>query len=248
MRSKVVKELVGQANTILISAEGPGVVTTISVSALKPRSPNRLKFSGVVKLDESVKLHIEEVVLACVDEILNNLKLEQNNYELSVKNIGAASSSDLSFTIGGFSADVPIFLSLLSASLKLAIAQDIAFTGHISSKAGDILPVSSLDKKTATVLLKKNISKFVFPVLDADGSMSSLKPNEYQAALAAIRSARGRVKLVEVRDTSELISQVFSIEALVQSALFNDYFETEISESSVERSNPEAVYLTNDNL
>ena len=241
------KEFIGKANTILVSTDGPGVITTITVNSLKSKNRKRLKFSGVVKFEEAVKFHIEKVVLARVDTVLDSLQIKHDNYEISVRNISAAATSDLGVTIAGFSADVPIFITLLSASVRLAIPEDFAFTGHISSKAGDILPVSSLDKKTEAVMLDKNIHKFVYPLLDADSSMSSLKPNEYSETQAALRGARGKIKLTEVKDTGELIAKVFSTESIVRAALLNGYFETEISESSVERSNPEAVYLTNGN-
>ena len=242
------KELIGQTSTILVSPEGPGVITAIKALAIKPRNANRLRFSGVVQFEESVKFHIERVVLSKVDEILKVLKLELSDYEISVRNIGAASSSDLGVTVAGFSADAPIFLCLLSASLRLAIPEDTTFTGHISSKAGDILPVSSLDKKTEAVMLDENIKKFVYPMLDVDGSMSHLKPYEYAEAQAALRGARGEIKLTEIKDTGELVAKVFSTEALVKAALLNDYFETEIGESKTLSTNSEAAYLTKDNL
>ena len=241
------KEFIGKANTILVSADGPGVITQIIARSTKPKTGKRLKFSGVVKFEEAVKFHIEKVLVARIDEVLKALNIKPDNYEISVRNIGAASSSDLGVTVAGFSADVPIFIALLSASLQLAIPQAIAFTGHISSKAGDILPVSSLDKKTEAVMFDENIKKFVYPILDVDGSMSHLKPHEYAEAQAVLRSARGRIKLEDVKDTSELISNVFSTEALVKAALLNDYFETEIGKSNTLNANLEAAYLTKDN-
>ena len=75
------KELIGKANTILVSSDGPGVVTTITVNSLKQKTDKRLKFSGVVKFEEAVKFHIEKVVLPRIDEILDSLQIKPDNYE-----------------------------------------------------------------------------------------------------------------------------------------------------------------------
>jgi hypothetical protein len=51
------------------------------------------------------------------------------------------------------------------------------------------------------------ITEFVYPSLDKDSSIKILKPKEYERTVSALRSCRGRIKLVEVNDTYELIKK-----------------------------------------
>ena len=45
---------------------------------------------------------------------------------------------DVGIKISGFSADVPVFLAILSAALKTGVNDKIAFTGHIASTDGTV--------------------------------------------------------------------------------------------------------------
>lgn len=241
------KPSIGQANTILVSPEGQGIVTTIYAKKVTSTGESRLAFNGVVQFEPSVQLHLEKVVLPLVDEILTALNIQPPDFELSARNIGAAATSDLGLTIAGFSADVPVFIVLLSAALNLSISQNMAFTGHFGSSKGDILPVSRLDRKVRAALDDDRIEEFVYPNLDSDRSLSRLKPNEFKEAEAALRSARGRLQLKEVNDTHALLSKSLSLESLVKAALFNGYFEPGKIKSTDTSILPEAQFLLEDN-
>lgn len=243
----MIKESIGQANTILVSPEGQGIVTAIHAKKVKRKNTGSLIFNGVVQFEPSVQLHLEKIVLPLVDEILTALDIQPSDFELSARNIGAAATSDLGLTISGFSSDVPVFMALLSVALKLSVSQDMAFTGHIGSTRGAILPVSSLDKKVKAALDDDRIKEFVYPELDSDRSVSRLKPIEFKEAEAALRSARGRLKLQDVDDTNTLLTKSLSVEALVQAALYNGYFQVG-KENSVDNTTlPAAQFLAEAN-
>lgn len=218
------EEAVGKAKTVLVSIEGPAIVTTIIVRTIKYNESARLVFTGLVKVEEKIKKHLNNTILPIIDEILNQLKLPMQSYDISVANIGAISSSDSEFTIEGYSADVPIFLAILSESLHLPIKQNILFTGHISSKEGDIGQVKGLTEKSEAALREQGISEFVFPSLTEDNSIKVLKPKEYKRTVSAIRSCRGRINLTEVTNIEELIKKTLSDESIVLSSFYCEYY------------------------
>ena len=168
---------IGRVKTVLVSGEGPATVTTLTAQKITSDDNDRLVFSGSVKFDQQGKQQLNKIVLPQVDQILIALGQSFDCYELSITNPGATSSSDLQLNITGFSIDVAAFMALLSVSLNIPIKQDIAFTGHLSSKSGDISPVKSLPAKCVAVLEDGNINEFVYPDLNMDISLkkSNLK-------------------------------------------------------------------------
>ena len=84
------------------------------------------------------------MVLAAADNIINALDLPKHSFDIWVANIGATSLNEIGITISGFSADVPVLLAILSASLQLPVSADIVSTGHIASPDGDIRMVRGL--------------------------------------------------------------------------------------------------------
>ena len=59
----MIKESIGQANTILVSPEGQGIVTAIHAKKVKRKNTGSLIFNGVVQFEPSVQLHLEKIVL-----------------------------------------------------------------------------------------------------------------------------------------------------------------------------------------
>ena len=55
------------------------------------------------------------------------------------------------------------------------------------------------------------------------------KPIEYGNAVAAIRSCRGRLKLVEVSNTLDVFKKAIDPKALLTAALHHDFFELQAS-------------------
>jgi len=194
------------------------------VSKRENNESSRLVFNGIVGFEEKLKKHINNLLLPHVDEILNGFDVPTQSYDISAQNIGAVSSSDSEFMIRGYSADVPIFLAILSASLQLPIKQNIVFTGHISSKEGDIAQVRKLIEKSEAAQREVDITEFVYPTLNKDSSLKVLKPKEYEKTVSSIRSCRGKIKLNEIANTEELIKKTFTDEAIVISSLSCEYF------------------------
>ena len=80
-------------------------------------------------------------------------------------NLDAASITEVGLNISGFSADVPILLAILSASLQMAVPEDIVSTGHIASPDGDIRMVRNLPTKFAAAVEANSIKRFVHPAI-----------------------------------------------------------------------------------
>ncbi len=238
---------IGRAKTVLVSREGHAVITTIIARIIEEKNSQNLIFSGSVNFDDSVKEHIRVTILPYVNEIVQSLKIPPRSFELSAVNVGVISSSDIQLSIKGFSADVSIFMSMLSAGMKLPIEQDIVYTGHIASKEGDISQVKDLEAKSKAAIIDEGISTFVYPALDIDSSLKILKPKEYENSKTAIRSCRGKIKLLDVRNTYELIKKSVTDEAIILSALNSNSFETKIEKT--QNSNYELIlkYFINGN-
>ncbi len=220
----VYEEAIGRAKTILVSTEGPAIISSINVRTIEHNALSRLVFTGVVRFEEKLQNHIGTILLPLVDEISTKIGLPLNSYDISAQNIGAVSSSDSEYKINGYSADLPIFLSILSASLKLSISQNKVFTGHISSKEGDIAQVKKLIEKSEAAKREGEIVEFVFPSLNKDSSLKVLKPKEFEKTVSAIRSCRGTIKLTELTNIRELIKKTISDEAIVLSSLMCGYY------------------------
>ncbi len=219
------EEVIGRAKTVLVSNEGQAIITSIIVKPIKDNKLARLDFSGSVNFCEKLKKHLKDIVLHHVNEILEMMEIPIKSFDISAQNIGALSSNDSEFIVQGYSADVPIFLAMLSSGLQLQINQSSLFTGHISSKEGDISQVKSLIEKSESAQSEERITEFVYPSLNKDSSLKILKPREYERNVSALRSCRGKIKLVEVNDTYELIKKTFRDESISLSSLVSGYFE-----------------------
>ena len=230
IQNKNTEEVVGRAKTVMVSNEGPAVITSIIVSTIEYKESVRLVFTGLVNVEEKLKQHLNDMILPLVDEITIGLGLKLQSYDISAVNIGAVSSSDSEFTIKGYSADVPIFLAILSSSLQLPIKQNTVFTGHISSKKGDISQVKGLIEKSEAAQREEGISEFVYPNLNKERSLKVLKPKEYEKTIAAIRGCRGKIILTDVNNIEELIKKTISDQAIVFGSLYSQYYETNHTE------------------
>lgn len=219
------EESIGRAKTILVSNEGPAIISSIIVRSHEYDIKSRIVFTGIVGFEAKLKEHISSIILPHVDEITTKIGLPLKSYDISAQNIGAVSTSDIGFQIKGYSADVPIFLAIFSASLQLPIKQDTVFTGHISSKKGDIAQVKNLIEKSEAAQREVGITEFVYPSLNKDGSLKVLKPKEFERAVSAIRSCRGKINLTEVTNIEELVKKTISDEAIVQSSLQSEYYD-----------------------
>ncbi|MDD3558268.1 MAG: hypothetical protein PHW27_06795 [Melioribacteraceae bacterium] len=238
---------IGRAKTVLVSGEGSAAITDIIAKTVEEKNSQKLYFSGSVNFDEPVKDHIRSTILYCVNQIGQSLKIPIQSFEISAVNIGASSSSDIGLSIAGFSADVSIFIAMLSASMKLPLEQHILFTGHIASKEGDISQEKLLGAKSEAAVIDKGVSTFVFPSLESDSSLEILKPKEFENSISAIKSCRGKIRLIAVQNTLELIRKTLSDESIVLSSFNCNFFRTKFDEIQIANHEPLLSFFLEDN-
>ena len=222
------KRTTGRAKTSLVFGQGDrqkAVISEIVVRAIKITNDDaRLHFGGNVELSGSIKNHIGETILPIINNITNSLGLSPKNFEISAVNLGAASSLDIGMNISGFSADVPMFLGMLSAGLQIPLAEDFLATGHIASVEGDISAVKAIPAKVEAVKADKTIRRFIHPDLDNDLSLATLTPLEKNRGIKAIMAANAFVRTKAVEGIDELIREVFTEEGIVLASLREGFF------------------------
>lgn len=241
--------VIGRAKTILVyddSGNRPiGIVSEIVARLTSTDEEGRLIFKGPVRFKKHIKNHIETLVLPLVDRIIKGLGLPRINYEASVVNIGATASSVGGFEIGGFSADLPVFLALLSSSLHVGLRQDIASTGHIASLDGDIALVKGIPAKLDAALSLSGITGAVIPALDKDMSLKVLTPIEYQAVKESLLAHKGDKEIHQINDVYDAVKIFMTAESIVIGSLRAGFFDGKGAGPAVSPSNPvsRATYL-----
>jgi hypothetical protein len=223
---------IGRANMVLLFGqrdEPTAVISSVVVRVCAEVRGGRLRFLGPAAFDKKTAKHIADVVLPTADSILEALDLAQENFDISVVNIGAASINDIGLNISKFSADVPVLLAILSAVLEIPVPQDTVCTGHIASADGDIRMVTGIAAKLKAAIDTESISTFVHPALDQDSSMDSLSPMEKERAAAALSKAKGGIRAVSVRDVEEVLKAVFSDDRVVLSSLRKGFYKLSMS-------------------
>ncbi len=218
---------IGRAPAVLVFGQGQAAVATISAVVARRRTDHakeRLQFAGPATFTPAVNQHLTETVLPVADRIAGLLGLPTVNYELSVVNLGAASAQDLPLMVTGFSADLPVFLAILSEAMKLPLLQDVVATGHIASNDGDIRPVRSIDAKLAAAAAQPGIRKFVHPAMDADSSFGAMAPRERRRIDEAIARVADRLQLVGIAHVESLLRHTMEDETIVLSSLRAGFF------------------------
>ena len=225
-----IPSIIGRTGTVLVFHEGSEVKAVVSwVIARAKRCHRRpsLKISGNVHPDQQGLRHLNRVVLPLVNYIATALGLPHHSFELSFVQLGIASSLQRPLTLAGHSIDLPVFLAMLSAVLKLALPQDVVCTGHIGSMDGDVRMVASVEAKLGAVLTGPGFRRFVFPHPDADASLRVLAPAQRQQLIDALAAASERLQLFGVRSVRDLLLAVLEEEPLVLAALRSGYFHLE---------------------
>ena len=164
----------GRAKTALVRNDGDADTAVISAVVARTRADQgdeRIRFVGPGRFDPDTVERIREALLPIVDRILDVLDLPRHNFEISLMNVGAASSADIGIHVSGFSADVPVLLALLSAALQIPVPDDLASTGHIASSAGEITAVRAIPAKVAAAAADQTIQRFICPSYARNGSL-----------------------------------------------------------------------------
>jgi hypothetical protein len=221
--------VIGRSKIILVndsSAGSPvGIVSEVVALRSSDAKEGRLVFRGPVKFKEASKNHLSSIVLPLVDRITDSLSLPRGNYEVSIVNIGAAAFSGLGIEIGGFSADLPVFLALLSSSIQVPLRADIASTGHIGSLDGDIVAVRGIPAKLDAALQSPGIRGFAIPELEKDTSLKLLTPLEYHAAVDSLLAHKGKIKIYPIKDIHDALKIFMTDESIVTGGLKAGFFD-----------------------
>jgi len=240
----------GRARTALTFGQGDkakGVISSVVAHTCDRMDGERVGFVGTVTLKDSTVAHVRDVLVPIVDSILLSLGLAKKSFEISIVNPGAASVSDLGVEISGLSADVPLFLALLSAALNMPIPDDIVTSGHIASSDGDISAVKAMPAKISATLDDKSFHTFIHPVLNKDCSLAVLSPAETEKAQVAVINAKGRLKMTAVGDIADLIQAVFTDEAIVMASLQEGFFAVNCSKRGGSSPITRSVHLLTEN-
>ena len=217
----------GRARIVLVSGdrpESPAMLSWVVAQAPANTRSRRLRFAGPGTLDKAAAHHIQAVIVPLVDQIAGGLGLPCANHELSVANVNAAAASDLGIEICGYSADIPIFLAMLSAATGIALPDHVVATGHIASTGGDIAAVKALPQKLGAAMADPSVRLFIHPKLDRDSSMAALSPAEMAAASQAIAAAYDRLRMIAIADIGGLAEAVLSDESIVLASLRLGFF------------------------
>jgi len=220
---------VGRAKMALVLGPGEAakaVVATVTVRVRRRTGGRRLAFTGPVTFEPETIEHLIQIVLAAADRTIELVdpSRKELGFEVSVVNLGAASASDLGVAVSGFSADVAIFLAILSAALEIPLPCEAAFTGHLASPDGDIRAVRSVPAKLDAAAADGTVKHFVCPALDADTSLTALAPKQREQAIVAIARAREHLRVTQVADVHQLLRAVLADEGIVLAALRRGFF------------------------
>lgn len=198
------------AIVLRLGENSQGALTSVVATPSSRKGKEVCRFEGAVSVDERITRHVQTVLGPIVDVILDSLGLPLNHYILSFVNIGAASATGSSLQISGHSADVPILLSMLSASIGLPVPQNFVATGHIASSDGDISLVESIPAKIEAAVYDPDISMFVYPSTRSDMSLTMLSPESTQRAEDAIARSRRYIHSKAVRNVTEILQIFFN--------------------------------------
>ena len=242
---------IGRANTVLVFGNGEKARALISAIIAKPlpkTSTKAFEFNGPAQFSVETKAHILETIVPLTDNIFSSLGLEKVGFELSIVNLEAAAVKDVGLAISGYSADVPVFLAIVSAVLGCEVHKSIVTTGHIASADGDIRMVKQIPQKLEAAVLSKKISRFFYPALDQDNSLKTFSIEENNHVLMAIAKNKSVIQIVAIRNIGELIAQTLTNEQTLLAGLKKGFFDRAV-QGEPPRSNVEKVvqYFTINN-
>ena len=170
------------------------------LAVLSAEIDNNLKeevnFRGPGEFAPSTQEHIRSIIYPLITKILTKLKINPTPIVISLANVGAASIQKQKLYVKGFSADIPIFLSILSIYLNIPLPQDYVITGHISSNQGDISLVEAIPGKIHGTMRYSEISHFVCPDPDMDQSAKIINPGSTEEIKISIANAKKNIKFI----------------------------------------------------
>lgn len=244
MRDPSLREATGSAKTVLVLEDGPrtaAVVSSILARVSRDLGDSSFNVIGPVHFDSVALDHIRTVVVPLATRIGARLMLPCSPLAIGITNVAAASTIDVGVTVSGYSADLPLFLGIISAITGIPIRPGLLATGHIASLSGAVRPVKNMRAKVEAAVDSPDVDTFVFPDPSADASGNVLSPREQTDVKEALHSASNRIQLIPVKDVTEAMEAVFSEERIVLAGIRHGYFlraEHGIEEGSTEDDGP----------
>ncbi len=198
---------------------------TISAEHYENGGSPQVHFSGGVVVAPEVVHHIDVVVVPLVASICRLLGVSASHWDIVIESIEAAAACETPLSMSGNSADLSLFLVLLSSALQLPLRQDAVATGLFTSAAGSIGAVGRVPEKLRAAMADSRINLFLHPPFGVDKSMDSLAPDEYSRIEDAIANARRQaIRLTPVKDIADLVYEILDDESIVLSSLYKGYF------------------------
>jgi hypothetical protein len=223
-------------------------ISSVVVRASDDNKQGRIHFVGPVSFDQKIADHLSDVILPASDIIFKGLHLPLKCFKISIVNLEVTSMMDVGSIISGFSADVPIFLAILSAALQIEIPENLVSTGHIASIDGDIRMVSSIPAKLSAAVKSKSVRTFIYPDIDQDDSLDSLSPQQKSRIGGALAKAKSDLEVVSAQNVKDLLAAAFSDKQIVKASLRYNFYNSFANLPQPNTSLESAIkYLTGNN-
>ncbi len=201
-----------------------GVVVPLVASATPTRSrrAGRVQFTGVVPFAAGARRQIRRVIAPLVQAIAEQLGRPGLHWKVSVGNADISAVQDLALQVEGFSADAAAFLAMLAAALDLPLPDDLAVTGHVSSRDGRIAAVGGLSAKLSAAGHRPDLTRVALPeAVKEDSASEHGAPNTASTELAI---AGADLERYHVRDVCELAKIAFAEDAVMVASLRHGFF------------------------
>ncbi len=225
METKGVVKEIGRTRIALVDRPSAmSFICSLNVSPREDSSRKVIRFSEEAMASHDTIDHVDTVVVPLLRGVLKPLGMAAGKWNVTLEPLEAAAAHELPVSMSGYSADLPLFLALLSASLRLPLRGDVVATGRFASSMGEVGLVKHIAEKLTAAQKHPQIHQFVCPSFGADGSLDALSPVEHERLSEALARARGRLRVSLVRGVDNLLSEVFDEEDLCLSSLHTGHF------------------------
>lgn len=205
-------------------------------------SESQISFKGSGVFSSSTQNHIKNVVFPLVTKILNALNVAITPIAISLVNISAASIRDIPIGIVGYSADLSIFLAILSRYLNIPLEQDFVITGHISSNQGDMALPQAIPEKILGTLQYPAIKRFICPDPDAEPSIHIFHREELDQIRTTIADNKKRLRFHFLRSLCDLFGIILKEEHIIYGLLKTHSFNHDYKALEA---NPRTEFISN---
>lgn len=225
METKGVVKEIGRTRVVLVDRPlARAFICSLNVAPRNDSSQEVVRFSGESVAAHHAIGHVDTVLVPLLQQVLKPLSIATGQWTVMLEPLEAAAVHELPVSVSGYSADLPLFLALLSASMRLPLRQDIVATGRFASSMGDVGLVKHIPEKLTAAREHPQVHHFVCPSFGVDGSLDALSPVERERLGEALARARGRLKVSFIRGVDDLVSEVFDEEDMCLSSLQTGHF------------------------